>query len=249
MKLYKLLDLNLDKLNIISVVGGGGKTTSIKKLAKELSGIGKKVLITTSTGISIPNKDDYVHLFIKTIPLDYKPSSGTIDYYGELIDNIKLKTKDISIVDEIINRNIYDIVLIEADGSKGMPIKAPAAHEPVISELTTMTIGVIGLESLGMKVTEENVHRPEIFIKLTDSQIVDIEAVINLVQSKNGTFKNSLGKKILLLNKADDDKRIKLAIEIRETLKGKLSFRLERSEMEKLDIIIADVKSNKYVGE
>lgn len=234
MKLYKSLGIELDKVNIISVVGGGGKTTSIITLAKELSEIGKTVLITTSTGISIPAKDTYTHLFIENIPLYYTPASGGIDYYAEKVDNPKLKTYNVTMVDEIINRKIYDFILIEADGSKGRPIKAPAEHEPVISRYTTFTLGIIGLDSLGKEINEENVHRPEIFSKFAESSIVDVKSVKSLVISKDGIFKNCIGKKALLLNKADSDYRIEMAENIRNLLK------------EQLDIIIGDVKSNIY---
>jgi probable selenium-dependent hydroxylase accessory protein YqeC len=240
MKLFKLLGLELDKFNIISVVGGGGKTTSINKLAIELSEIGKSVLITTSTGIFIPAKDTYTHLFIENIPLNYTPESGGIDYYAEKVDNEKLKTYNISVVDEIINRNIYDFVLIEADGSKGRPIKAPAEHEPVISKYTTVTLGVIGLDSLGKEINEENVHRPELLSMLTNSQTVDIRAITDLVLHNNGIFKRSIGKKILLLNKADNEHRIQIAMDIRKTL---MSLEVTKN---KIDIIVGDVKSNIY---
>ena len=40
--LYEALEINIEEKNIISFVGGGGKTTSIYTLAKELSKLGKK---------------------------------------------------------------------------------------------------------------------------------------------------------------------------------------------------------------
>ena len=40
--LYESLGININEKNIISFVGGGGKTTSIYTLASELSNLGKK---------------------------------------------------------------------------------------------------------------------------------------------------------------------------------------------------------------
>ena len=237
-KLYKELNIDLNKENIISVVGGGGKTTSIKVLSKELKDLGKKVLIATSTGIFIPERDDYDNLFIGSLPSDFNPMVGSITYYAEKTDDIKLKTRDISLIDEIIERNIFDVILIEADGSKGLPIKAPAAHEPVISKHTTITLGVIGLDSIGTIINDDNVHRSELFKKIVGEEVkvVEPDAIIRLVYNENGLFKNSKGRKVLLLNKADSSFKIQQGISIRDNLKES-----------GIDIIVANMRTNTYI--
>ena len=57
--LYESLGININEKNIISFVGGGGKTTSIYTLANELSSLGKKVLVTTTTHMHMPK--DYIN--------------------------------------------------------------------------------------------------------------------------------------------------------------------------------------------
>ena len=57
--LYKSFDINLTKKEIISFVGGGGKTTTMFSLAEELKAMGKKVLVTTTTKIFVPNEDQF----------------------------------------------------------------------------------------------------------------------------------------------------------------------------------------------
>ena len=56
--LYEALEINIEEKNIISFVGGGGKTTSIYTLAKELSKLGKKVVVTTTTHMHMP--EDFI---------------------------------------------------------------------------------------------------------------------------------------------------------------------------------------------
>ena len=238
MKLYKAIGLDIDNKSVISIVGGGGKTTFIKTLANELIEEGKRVLISTSTGIFVPPKNCYNDLFIEKIPSSFKPQIGTITYYAETNDGIKLWTKSVLPIEELIEGNLFDFVLIEADGSKGKPIKAPSSHEPVIIKYTTITIGVVGLDSIDKLVNEENVHRPDWFIKLIGYRIkvVDTSSVIKLVLNKNGIFKNCIGKKVLLLNKADNNSRIEYGREIR---KGLIHT--------DISVVIGDIISESYI--
>lgn len=52
--LYEGLEIDLNKKYVISFVGGGGKTTSIYKLADELTRKGKRVIVTTTTHMQMP---------------------------------------------------------------------------------------------------------------------------------------------------------------------------------------------------
>ena len=52
--LMKALKIDINKKQVISFVGGGGKTSLIYELGKELSKLGKKVIITTTTHMFMP---------------------------------------------------------------------------------------------------------------------------------------------------------------------------------------------------
>lgn len=212
--IYEALDINLDKKEVVCFVGAGGKTTTMFKLARELKALKKNVLVTTTTAIYYPldNFIDKVVIYedISQI-LDTPKVEGSVIVIGEGIskDN-KLQGLDRKIVDEIHNRNIFDYILVEGDGSRRKPIKAPASYEPVIPESTTITIGIIGLDSMNKLIDEKNVHRPDIFCEITNSQrnqVINEEKVAKLIVSDlglfNGTPNNS--KKYLLFNKAESD--------------------------------------------
>ena len=49
MKVLELLDIDIKKSRVISVVGGGGKTSLIFQMAEELVAFEKKVIVTTTT--------------------------------------------------------------------------------------------------------------------------------------------------------------------------------------------------------
>ena len=59
-----------------------------------------------------------------------------------------------------------DYVLVEADGSRGLPVKAHLSHEPVIPEEAGLTVALTGASGFGRPV-QEAVHRWERFCQLT----------------------------------------------------------------------------------
>lgn len=195
MKFIAALDLEYENTGkMVSLVGGGGKTSSIFTLAKELAGIGKKVLITTTT--SMYNPEDF------GIP--------NISVLGDHVtDEGKLKGISKKRADDIFAQNQYDVILIEADGSKGKPVKAPAEYEPVIPASTGVVIGVIGIDCFGKRITADYVHRPDIFASLTGVDyggVIEERCILSLVSLPEGLFKDcpESAKKVLLFNKVLD---------------------------------------------
>lgn len=70
-------------------------------------------------------------------------------------------------VDEIAGRFAHLLILVEADGSAGRPLKAPAGHEPVIPSSTGTVVAVAGTDALGAPPDPLHVHRPEQVARLT----------------------------------------------------------------------------------
>ncbi len=239
MNIYKALNLDIDSGGILSFVGAGGKTTTIFQLAKELKEKDKRVLITTTTKIGNPSNEDYDYFFLKSLPPFFKPKNSSATILGQELNNTKMVGISLDTLDELIKEKIFDFILIEADGANRKAVKAPASYEPVVSELTSKTIGIIGLDCLG-KVIQEAVHRPEIFIEIVGKSLTDIvdeDAIFRLVISDTGLFKDAKGRKMLFMNKADKT-NLEEGIRIRQVLLDK-GF--------DGDIIIGDViKKNFY---
>jgi molybdenum cofactor cytidylyltransferase len=114
-------------------------------------------------------------------------------------------------------------LLIEADGSKTRPLKAPANHEPMIPEFTNTVITVAGLTGLGRPCSSDWVHHPEIFAELSGlrpGDLISIEAIVNFMRNKEGGIKNipSEARRVLLLNQADTNSMKSQGKEISEQL-------------------------------
>lgn len=208
MLIYKKIGLNPEKDKVISFVGGGGKSTSINVLAQEFKDMGKRVLITTTTMIFYPEHKDNDKFILGEIPMEYKAKQGTITLFGKTMVHEKIQGPNPMELKEIYNRNIFDIILIEADGAKRKPITAPALHEPVVPNFTRVTIGVIGLDSVGQLLDEDKTHRPEILRQIFDVElphIIGTDDIVKLIVNKDGLFKDAKGRKIVFLNKANNE--------------------------------------------
>ena len=140
---------------IIAVVGSGGKTTLIKKLAARYRSEGKTVLITTTTHMFIEEDTlltDDAGVIIQALHETGCVMAGVPD--GKKIKALSNETFDAAC-------KCADVVLVEADGSKCLPLKYPNATEPVIPENTDEIMVVCGLNALGQK-AKDVCHRPEL---------------------------------------------------------------------------------------
>jgi probable selenium-dependent hydroxylase accessory protein YqeC len=213
MTLYEALNIDLNVPELISLVGAGGKTSIMFRLAQELSALRKKVLVTTTTNIAFSETAKANHLFIdssKDMSSLFRVEPGTIVCLGGSMvgDQEKLKGVEREFVDEIYQEQLFDYIVVEADGSKRRPIKAPAHYEPVIPTETTRVIGVIGLDALGKPITDQYVHRPGLFCSITGKKMgeaIDRKCLIHLILSQDGLFKDVPRdcKKYAVFNKAD----------------------------------------------
>ena len=99
-------------------------------------------------------------------------------------------------------------LFIEADGSKCLPLKAPAEHEPPIPDFVDTVIYVVGLSGLGQPLDVDHVHRPERFARLSGLSIgeaVTPEAIAKVLSDPIGGLKNMppTARRIAVLNQAD----------------------------------------------
>ncbi|MBP2639453.1 MAG: hypothetical protein H6Q66_404 [Firmicutes bacterium] len=93
-------------------------------------------------------------------------------------------------------------IAVEADGARGLLLKASAVHEPVMPASTAMTIGVLNLEAIGLPLSEAIAHRVEIVMEILGKQkgdLIDWRDLAKLALHARGVFQYSCGSRILLL--------------------------------------------------
>ncbi|MCL5962138.1 MAG: selenium cofactor biosynthesis protein YqeC, partial [Chloroflexi bacterium] len=109
--------------------------------------------------------------------------------------------------------HLADHVIVEADGSAGRPFKAPADHEPVIPGCTDLLVAVVGVETVGLPLARENVHRPERVQAITGlepGQLITSAIVARVLLHPSGIAKGtpSGARTVVLVNKVEDDAQL-----------------------------------------
>jgi probable selenium-dependent hydroxylase accessory protein YqeC len=199
---------------ITAIVGGGGKTTLMLSLARALSRSGARVIVTTTTHI-FPPED------IATTDPESEQAAKSALARNNLVcfaspaEGGKLAAPKLS---TSTMRTIADYVLVEADGAKRLPLKAPAEHEPVIPAAAELVIAVAGLDGIGQAIAEA-AFRPARYAVLCGKMETDAVTPIDaarVLAHENGQRKGvpANARFAVLLNKADDETRRNIALEI-----------------------------------
>jgi probable selenium-dependent hydroxylase accessory protein YqeC len=219
-KSMKLTDaFEIGKHEVVSVVGGGGKTTLMFALARELAAMGMPVITTTTTklietepslhGSPLLLLEEDAGKLLRLLTGKVKEYGHVTVAAGTLPGPGKLEGIDPCTVDKIAAMGIAGII-IEADGARHKPVKAPSDTEPVIPASTTLVVPVVGMDALGAKLTEDEVFRPEIISRLTGLATggsLGVDDIAMLVTHTEGIAKGApTGARIIpLLNKINGE--------------------------------------------
>lgn len=185
---------------VTAIIGSGGKTTLLYRLARELMHRGS-VIVTTTTHIWQP--EDF--------PFALRAAGQGLVCVGTPLPGGKLGAPE-QTMQELAA--LADYVLVEADGSAGRPLKAHASHEPVIPENARDVICVVGASGLNRPV-QEVVHRPELFLQRTGSALATPQAVARLLELEHF-------HKQILINQAE--RQVAAARELAQRLSGPVTM-------------------------
>jgi len=205
--------LMLDRGGVICLVGAGGKTSLMFRLARELALPGGRVLTTTTTKIS--EKEAYansprvitgpVATLLRQLADPGQPGFITAARSGRERKLIGFKTPDI---DHLWNAGVFKWIIIEADGAARLPLKVPDAHEPVIPACCRHVVGVAGLTALNKPLTDQWVFRLPLFADLTGlapGDRITPESVAAVLSHPRGVFKDcpAQARQTVFLNQAE----------------------------------------------
>ena len=202
---------------VISLVGGGGKSTLMYFLASTSARQGKRVLVTTTTNIFAPNPEIYAETEEQAKQLW---EQGKIAVIGTPIPGKgKLKEPDSVLFRRLMDQ--ADITFIEADGSKHCPVKAPRDGEPVLIPESDTVLAVMGLSAMGKPLKEVAFRLPEVMrlLGVEEDHILTEEDAARLLSSSFGSRKDVGDRQFcVVLNQCDDGPRRRAATLIAQYL-------------------------------
>ena len=154
-----LLDLGPHEL--VAVVGGGGKTTLVHHLARHLARLGPRCLLTTTTKMGFDQSGGHPVLLSPTDAQISAIDAPTVVWRA--IDEPVALGVDPGQCDRWFG--LVDHLVVEADGARRRPFKAPAAYEPVVPAAATLVLSVIGADAIGGLI-DRCCHRPQLVAAL-----------------------------------------------------------------------------------
>jgi len=212
---------------VVAVVGAGGKTTLVYRLASEARSLGRRVLVTTTTHMGTLPEATTGPVFVEAEGQGVDGLRGALQregiatLLGRRIRPDKLEGISPGRVDALAG--LADLVLVEADGARGRSLKAPAEHEPVVPSSTTLVVVVAGLDAIGSPLDPEHVHRVERVVEVTGKgaglvlEEADVAACLGDPRSYPSRIPRG-ARAAVFLNKAEDAAALAAAERIAERL-------------------------------
>ena len=149
-------------------------------LAAGLQGQGQKVLTTTTTKIFQPSLLQSPFFHCTPDPVQWLSSHrelaalhGHMTMAECVLPEGKIRGFSPQTVEAVQSLGLFDWILVEADGAARRPLKAPAEHEPVVPEASSVVLVVAGMWGVGKPLCSQWVFRPERFASLAGLRLQD----------------------------------------------------------------------------
>jgi probable selenium-dependent hydroxylase accessory protein YqeC len=192
--------INLPPLPLISIVGAGGKTTTMYTLASELASQGRRVITTTTTNIYFPKQGETDTLIVspETLTLLKMVNAAWQQHHrvtvaGRVIGAGKLAGLQPDQPYQLLTKSGANVVIVEADGARHSMIKAPAEHEPVVPPQTNVALLMMSAEAINQPLSAEIAHRPgrvAAVLGINQGDVLTPAHIARLMTSEQGAMKN-----------------------------------------------------------
>lgn len=186
-------------LKWMAVVGSGGKTSLLYALGRFWAREGKRVLLTTTTHLAMETPPDILVYIREDGSGMVQPPPGQLLLWAIPNGTGRRVGPPMEELERVASW--FDVILCEADGSRRMPLKWHASHEPCLPRATQMVFYVVGLSGLG-KPAGEVLHRWELS-PYAQNHAMEPDDVLNLIRRGLEHMKAHVPVQVVL-NQADD---------------------------------------------
>jgi molybdenum cofactor cytidylyltransferase len=204
--------------DLVAFVGGGGKTAALQLSVGEAAARepARPLLATTTTAMFLAQLEALGHVVVRPEKLalmgelvEALAGGGPVGAARSVDRHGKVAGLPVEWVDELWFAGIADSFFVEADGSRGMSLKAFGPHEPQVPPTATIIVQVAGLDALGPPLTEPPVHRARLLaaslgVPLGSPVTLDLFADALREQLRVLSRRWPRARLVTLLNKAED---------------------------------------------
>lgn len=228
MELWDALDLDaVSPPAVVSIVGGGGKTTLLYRLGREAKRRGVRAVLSGTARFTPAPRDQMPPLVQLDEPRLLAALEAALAIDPVVVASTRREQKgrlgriSVATADACAAIAGLGLLALEADGSKMLPFKAPDAHEPAIPSRATHVVAVVGADAIDAPLDAEHVHRPERIRALAggNEATCTIEVIARVLASEQGGRKGA-GELpyAVLINKAElaPDRAADLAAALRD---------------------------------
>lgn len=231
------------------LIGGGGKSTTMAHLAARLDEAGRPCLMATTTKVIVGQfgpleayggKDlgGLVRALSQHFLAKDKGAGPALAYHHIWSEKNKYCGHDPRFLEallEALRKSLAESLaesqgaslseppwlLIEADGARNLPLKAPYDHEPVIG--TGTVLALVGAQALGAPLDKDHAYGLDNILSILgkeEGQALEVEDLVGLILSPRGYRKGlSPGQTFKVIINQAEGKEQKQALLVKERLK------------------------------
>ena len=214
-EIWRKLILSTKPPRVMTIIGGGGKTSLMYYLLTILKQMSYAAVGTSTTKQSSQPVRGHCFINIQSAA-DHQAIKQAISMqcHATLVlgEDSSGQEKMIGIPSEWIDQLAaahQDVVfVVEGDGSAGKSLKGHLVHDPVIPRSSSLVVVVVGIDSVGKSINFQNVHRPERICELTGAgpnAIITTDMMTQLLLHPQGYLHNCPqdSSVVLFINKVE----------------------------------------------
>lgn len=236
----QLLDyFDIPERAVVTIIGGGGKTSLLFGLARAGVDAGKTVVTTTTTKMLIPTREQSRHCVVGP---DERSVLAALRRELERTDHVtiglsrradKLDAIPASMVDSLRAGDVVDWILVEGDGAKHRHLKAPHDDEPVVPACSDVVVPVVGIDIVGEVFSRDTIYRPERVEAMTRWRLGDeigVEMIYDILCHEQGILRvtPSAARILPFISYVDGPEELANARRLAEMILGRRPFGIDR---------------------